>query len=51
MEWHDQDKDALIAACRKMETIAIEIFADYEWRFNNRICFEELFDCFVITGL
>jgi hypothetical protein len=28
MERHDQDKKALIAACRKMETIDIKIFID-----------------------
>jgi hypothetical protein len=38
MEWHDQDKEALITVCRKMETIVMEIFTDHEGRFSNRIC-------------
>jgi hypothetical protein len=38
MERHDQDKEALVAACHKMETIAMEFFADHGWRFSNRIC-------------
>jgi hypothetical protein len=38
MERHDQDKEALIAACHKMETIAIKIFIDRGWRFSNRMC-------------
>jgi hypothetical protein len=38
MEWYDQDKEALIVACCKMETIVIEIFVDHGWRFSNRIC-------------
>jgi hypothetical protein len=38
MERHDQDKEALRMTCQKMETIAMEIFADHGWRFSNRIC-------------
>jgi hypothetical protein len=29
MERHDQDKEMLIAACRKMEIIVMEIFTDH----------------------
>jgi hypothetical protein len=29
MERHDQDKEALIAACHKMEAIAMEFYADH----------------------
>jgi hypothetical protein len=38
MERHDQDKEALIVACRKMKTFAMEIFVDHGWIFSNRIC-------------
>jgi hypothetical protein len=65
MEQHDQDKEALVAACLKMETIAIEFFAGHGWRFRNRICSQYLissklfgpafpfafFQTLVITGL
>jgi hypothetical protein len=37
MERHDQDKEMIRMACRKLETIAMEIYADYGWRFSNRI--------------
>jgi hypothetical protein len=38
MEWHDQDKVAIMEACRLMEIIVIEFFADHRWRFSNMLC-------------
>jgi hypothetical protein len=38
MEQHDQDKDTIKVVCRKMESIAMQIFIDHGWRFSNRLC-------------
>jgi hypothetical protein len=35
---HDQDKDTIKVVCQKMESIAMQIFIDHGWRFNNRLC-------------
>jgi hypothetical protein len=37
MKRRDHDKETLIAACRKMEIIGIEIFTNHKWRFSKRI--------------
>jgi hypothetical protein len=38
LENDDQDKEKITMAYRKLETVAMEIFADHGWRCNNRIC-------------
>jgi hypothetical protein len=38
LENNDQDNEKITVACRKLETVAIEIFADHGWRCNNRVC-------------
>jgi hypothetical protein len=35
---NDQDKKKITEACLKLETVAMEIFADHGWRYSNRIC-------------
>jgi hypothetical protein len=38
LERNDQDKEMIIQACRKLETVAMQIYVDHGWRFSNRIC-------------
>jgi hypothetical protein len=33
----DQDKQKITMACPKLEIVAMQIFANYEWRWSNRI--------------
>jgi hypothetical protein len=38
LERNDQYKEDITMACRKLETVALQIFVDHGWRFSNRIC-------------
>jgi hypothetical protein len=38
LENDDQDKVKIPMACRKLETVAMEIFATHRWSCNKRIC-------------
>jgi hypothetical protein len=38
LEIDDQDKKKITVACRKLETVAMEIFAGHGWKCNNIIC-------------
>jgi hypothetical protein len=38
LEKHDQDKESINLECRKLEMVAMQIYADHRWRFSNRIC-------------
>nr|BAD09621.1 hypothetical protein [Oryza sativa Japonica Group] len=33
----DEDEEFLKVACRKLETTVIQLFANYGWRFTNRL--------------
>ena len=35
----DEDKEELQEACRTMEVLVMQIFANHGWKFSNRICF------------
>jgi hypothetical protein len=37
LERNDQDKEMINLTCRKLETVAMEIYIDHRWRFSNRI--------------
>jgi len=34
---HDEDKEEVQKACQTMEVLVMQLFANHEWRFNNRI--------------
>ena len=34
----DEDKEELQEACRTMEILVMQIFANHGWKFSNRIC-------------
>ena len=34
----DEDKEELQEACRTMEVLVMQIFANHSWKFSNRIC-------------
>jgi hypothetical protein len=38
LESNNQDKEKITMAHQKLEVVAIQIFADHEWRCSNRIC-------------
>ncbi|KAL6654526.1 hypothetical protein ACP70R_007991 [Stipagrostis hirtigluma subsp. patula] len=33
----EEDKDMIIKACQQLEVLAMQVFANYGWRFSNRI--------------
>ena len=35
----EEDRDTIVAACRALESTAMEIFARHVWQFRNRLCF------------
>ena len=35
----EEDQDTIVAACRALESTAMEIFARHGWQFRNRHCF------------
>jgi hypothetical protein len=38
LENDDHDKEKITMACRKLQTVAMEIFADHGWGCSNRSC-------------